>query len=161
MLSPRRPLPRRLAAVSRCLSVCQSCRTARERLCVAGRQPDRWCAQHKQRHNHWFQPLSPSPRTRSRPEDFISGPGGRAPHSCHRAKHVHWESAAFQTPPGRRRWKIWARIQPPFAHRELRHPRPWHDALSTQTRMGMRAAGRTSAGRAKLCDARLLISPLV
>jgi hypothetical protein len=39
-------------------------------------------------------------------------------------------------PPGRCRWKSWANNNTPARQEEKRHPRPWHNASSTQTRMG-------------------------
>jgi hypothetical protein len=79
----------------------------------------------------------------------------QSPPLSYRAKSVLQESAAFQNvwggadgTSGHAGWR-------PSTHREKRHPRPWHNALSTHARMRMqRVQQPSSAGRTQALPAR-------
>lgn len=73
--------------------------------------------------------------------------------SSYRAKHVLQASVAFQNDRDGVDGRPRRRISRPYRHGEKRHPRPWHDAFTTQTRIRMLfRRKRLQPAEGKLCQ---------
>lgn len=161
VLASTRPLEASLAAVPR------SARIHDAWLCVAFREHDRWCSQGATLDflkEQMAEVVSASPfhaASRHRPRNDGHAAGTIAVLGCkvssylthfrqspasYRTKALLQESTAFQNNRDGADGSSGRKLSRPARRREKRHPRPWHDADSTQSRIRLQTCSMGGRG---------------